>query len=69
MSSRFEVRDTAPGLHVIRRTPIGDHRGFLDGFCANELHTLEATAHPANLTRTVRRGTTRGMHFNTRLRK
>src|SRR5437867_11965562 len=67
MSSRFDVRRTPiEGLHVVRREPIGDRRGFLERlFCAEDLKSLVGERHiqQINLTHTSRRGTTRGMHF------
>ena len=67
MNARFDVRQTPlSGLHVLHRQPVGDHRGFLERlFCSDDLKSLVGDRHIAqiNLTHTVRRGTTRGMHF------
>lgn len=67
MTPRFDVRKTPiAGLHVIHRRPIGDHRGFVERlFCADDLRFLvgDRDIKQVNLTHTVRRGTTRGMHF------
>ena len=67
MSSRFEICDTPlRGLKVIRRTLVGDTRGFLERlFCAEEMSKLipKQTIVQINHTLTVKRGTVRGMHF------
>ncbi len=67
MSSRFVLRDTSlPGVHVVHHAPVGDHRGSLERlFCADDLRPVvgDRTVRQINLTHTVRRGTTRGMHF------
>lgn len=67
MSARLDVRTTPlAGLCVIHRHPVGDHRGFLERlFCSDDLTSLVGDRHikQINLTHTVRRGTTRGMHF------
>ena len=65
--SRLQYSDTPlPGLRLIQRQRIGDHRGFLDRlFCADEL-TAAGWALPIaqiNHTYTHRQGTVRGMHF------
>jgi len=67
MSGRSEITDTElTGLKVIRRTPVGDSRGFLERlFCADELGALmvQQTIVQINHTLTAKRGTVRGMHF------
>jgi len=67
MSARFDILVTPiAGLHVLRRKPIGDSRGYLERlFCAEELQTLIPGKHIAqvNHTLTENRGTVRGMHF------
>lgn len=67
MNSRFDLLPTPlPGLHVLRRKPIEDSRGYLERmFCIDELHTLVSARQIAqiNHTLTARRGTVRGMHF------
>lgn len=67
MSDRFDITPTPlNGVHVIRRKPIGDSRGFLERlFCAKELHPLmgDRSIVQINHTVTARRGTVRGMHF------
>jgi dTDP-4-dehydrorhamnose 3,5-epimerase len=55
-----------PGLHRVDRRRQGDARGFLDRlFCADELASAGWPGPIAqiNHTRTVRRGTLRGLHF------
>lgn len=65
--SRFIVSDSPlPGLKVITRQRIGDTRGFLSRlFCAEELSAAGWIGPVAqvNHTRTSKRGTIRGMHF------
>lgn len=65
--SRFSVEDTPlPGLKAIRRHRLGDERGFLARlFCDVELSSAgwRKPVAQANLTRTTRRGTVRGLHF------
>jgi dTDP-4-dehydrorhamnose 3,5-epimerase len=67
MNSRFEVRETPiAGVHVLRRLPVGDHRGSLERlFCAEDLKDVlgSRAIQQINLTHTRQRGTTRGMHF------
>jgi dTDP-4-dehydrorhamnose 3,5-epimerase len=67
MSARFDrVPTPLAGLMVLQRKPIGDERGFLERmFCADELAPLlgDARVHAVNRTRTARRGTVRGLHF------
>jgi len=57
-----------PGLHLITRQRIGDNRGFFTRvFCAEELDAAGWTRPIAqiNHTYTGRRGTVRGMHYQT----
>ncbi|MDZ7804392.1 MAG: dTDP-4-dehydrorhamnose 3,5-epimerase family protein [Thiohalophilus sp.] len=65
--SRLQYSDTPlPGLRLIQRQRIGDHRGFMDRlFCAEELAEAGWVRPIAqiNHTYTHRRGTVRGMHF------
>ena len=59
------IRDR-PGLKVVERQNLGDPRGFLSRmFCAEELAAAGWTSPIAqiNLTRTLQRGTVRGMHY------
>lgn len=65
--SRFIVhKSPLLGLKVVERKNLGDSRGFLSRmFCAEELAAAGWT-YPiaqANLTRTMRKGTVRGMHY------
>lgn len=65
--SRFTVTDLPlAGLKLVERQSLGDSRGFLSRlFCAEEL-AAAGWAKPIaqiNHTRTARRGTVRGMHF------
>jgi dTDP-4-dehydrorhamnose 3,5-epimerase len=67
MSARFDILD-APlaGLRVLRRHPIGDHRGALERlFCVTDLAEVLGGRSIAqiNRTHTARCGTVRGMHF------
>ncbi len=67
MSARFTVIDTTiAGVRLIERQRVGDARGFLERlFCADEL-VGAGWVWPIvqiNRTRTERRGTIRGMHF------
>lgn len=65
--SRFHLSTTAlPGLIVIERQPISDHRGFFCRFfCADELAAAGFTQPIAqiNHTLTCQRGAVRGLHF------
>jgi dTDP-4-dehydrorhamnose 3,5-epimerase len=67
MSPRFDILDTPlQGLKLIRRKPIGDHRGYLERmFCAEELQSLipGKGVLQVNHTLTAKRGTVRGLHF------
>ena len=67
MSGRFDIRDTPlHGVYVLHRQRMGDHRGFLERyFCADDLRPVVGRRSIAqiNVTRTVSRGTARGMHF------
>ena len=64
---RFTVRDLPlPGLKLVERQRLGDHRGFLARlFCAEELAEAGWTRPIAqiNHTMTARKGTLRGLHF------
>ncbi|AUB84161.1 dTDP-4-dehydrorhamnose 3,5-epimerase family protein [Candidatus Thiodictyon syntrophicum] len=66
-TSRFEILNTPiSGLHLIRRRPLGDRRGYLERlFCAEELRGLIPGRGIAQVNHsfTNRRGTVRGMHF------
>jgi dTDP-4-dehydrorhamnose 3,5-epimerase len=65
--SRFAVTDLPlRGLKRVRRQPLGDHRGSLTRlFCATELLAAGWTGPIAqiNHTKTLGRGTVRGLHF------
>jgi dTDP-4-dehydrorhamnose 3,5-epimerase len=65
--SQFSIFDTPiPGLKVIERKPIVDHRGFLARiFCADQLISAGWQKPIAQINQTVtkKRGTVRGMHF------
>ena len=65
--NRLEVEDTAlGGLKRVRRSRLGDQRGFLARlFCADELRDAGWNAPVAqiNHTRTADRGSVRGLHF------
>jgi dTDP-4-dehydrorhamnose 3,5-epimerase len=67
MHNRFSTLPTPiSGLHVLKRKPISDNRGYLDRlFCLNELQQILAGRFikQVNHTLTVKRGTVRGMHF------
>lgn len=67
MSERFDVVPTRiAGLMALQRKPIGDARGFLERlYCEQELRPLlgEVRIQAVNRTRTARRGTVRGLHF------
>lgn len=69
MSDRFEISAAAlHGLVVLRRKPLGDHRGFLERlYCTHELEDIIGDRRIAQVNRTLtaRRGTVRGMHFQT----
>ena len=64
---RFERTPTElEGLVVVRRKPVGDNRGFFARFfCADEFQSLgfKGPIAQINHTRTERRGTVRGLHF------
>lgn len=65
--TRFTIHELPlSGLKVVERQNLGDPRGFLSRmFCAEEL-AVAGWASPIaqiNLTRTLRRGTVRGMHY------
>jgi dTDP-4-dehydrorhamnose 3,5-epimerase len=68
--SQFHIVDTAiHGLKVIERTNIGDQRGFLTRiFCDEQLKSAGWEKHIAqiNYTVTKKKGTVRGMHFQTK---
>jgi len=65
--SRFEVTPTPlPGVSLIKRQRLGDHRGFLARlFCAEELATagFDEPIAQINHTCTQRQGTVRGLHY------
>jgi dTDP-4-dehydrorhamnose 3,5-epimerase len=65
--NRLEVEDTPlAGLKRVRRSRLGDERGFLARlFCADELHAAGWNAPLAqiNHTHTAQRGSVRGLHF------
>lgn len=65
--SQFSIFDTPiMGLKVIERKPIGDQRGFLSRiFCADQLKSAGWVRPIAQINQTVtkKRGTVRGMHF------
>lgn len=67
MSGRFAIRTTPlRGVTAVERKRMGDDRGFLERmFCAEELELLIGgrTIVQINYTRTEKRGTVRGMHF------
>jgi dTDP-4-dehydrorhamnose 3,5-epimerase len=67
VSSRFEISDTLlEALKVIRRKPVGDHRGYLERlFCTEDLCRLMngTVIRQINHTVTAKRGAVRGMHF------
>lgn len=67
MSSRFDILPTPiAGLHILKRKPIGDARGYLERlFCVNELQPVMAgkAIVQINHTMTAEIGTVRGMHF------
>ncbi len=67
MTHRFDISDTPlPGLRLLHRKPVGDHRGFLQRmYCAQELAAVAPgkVIVQINHALTVRRGTVRGMHF------
>lgn len=67
MSARFLLSHTPlEGLTLIKRKPMGDHRGFLQRIlCTSELESV-LRGKPVvqiNHTYTAARGTVRGMHF------
>ena len=65
--SRLQIEDTPlAGLKRVRRARLGDARGFLARlFCADELRAAGWSAPLAqvNHTRTLQRGSVRGLHF------
>lgn len=67
--SQFSIFDTPlAGLKVVERKPIGDNRGFLARiFCAAQLKTAGWEKPIAQINQTVskKKGTVRGMHFQT----
>jgi len=67
MTPRFEMLPTPlNGLLVLQRKPVGDARGMLERlYCSQELQPFLGDCHIAavNRTRTTRRGTVRGLHF------
>src|SRR5437762_1988854 len=67
MTARFELHETPlAGLTMLQRRVLEDRRGFLQRlYCADELRPALGTRTIAqvNHTRTVMRGTVRGMHY------
>jgi dTDP-4-dehydrorhamnose 3,5-epimerase len=67
MNERFIYRDTAiPDLRIVETKRLGDDRGFLERlFCAEELIATgwRKPIAQINRTKTLRRGTVRGLHF------
>lgn len=67
MSARFDLVPTPlDGLLALQRRPIGDARGFLERlYDADELAPVlgDTRVVAVNRTRTARRGTVRGLHF------
>ncbi|MBU3672167.1 MAG: dTDP-4-keto-6-deoxy-D-glucose epimerase [Sinobacteraceae bacterium] len=65
--SRFDIQSLPlAGLNQIRRKPIGDDRGSLERlFCQDDLAAAgwRKPIAQVNLTRTVARGTVRGLHY------
>jgi len=65
--SRFVFKQTPIlGLHVIERQPLGDERGYLERmFCDKELQSIIGSRKIAqiNHTKTAKKGTLRGIHF------
>jgi dTDP-4-dehydrorhamnose 3,5-epimerase len=65
--NRLEIEDTPiAGLMRVRRSRLGDERGFLARiFCADELRDAgwKAPVAQINHTRTAERGSVRGLHF------
>ncbi|MFZ9477265.1 MAG: dTDP-4-dehydrorhamnose 3,5-epimerase family protein [Steroidobacteraceae bacterium] len=65
--SRFDIQSLPlAGLNQIRRKPIGDGRGSLERlFCQDDLAAAgwRKPIAQVNLTRTVARGTVRGLHY------
>lgn len=65
--SRFDIVDLPlQGLKRVRRKPVGDDRGSLSRlFCADELADAgwSTSIEQINLTRTMARGTVRGLHY------
>ena len=69
MSSRLQLMSTrVEGLNVLQRNPIGDHRGYLERlFCQQELQPLlnGKSIAQINHTLTEKKGSVRGMHYQT----
>lgn len=67
MSYCFDIINTPLSLlKLIKRNPVGDHRGFFERlFCKEELEKIIPGKHilQINHTITTHRGTVRGMHF------
>ncbi|MBF0125994.1 MAG: dTDP-4-dehydrorhamnose 3,5-epimerase family protein [Magnetococcales bacterium] len=67
MTPRFEwIPTPLAGLMRVRRLPVGDGRGYFERlFCADAWQALlgERRIVQINHTRTARRGTARGLHF------
>lgn len=67
MSDRITLEETfLPGLHIIKRIPVGDERGSLQRlYCKSilEKYAVKQSIAQINLTVTHRVGAVRGMHF------
>lgn len=67
LSGRFDIQSLPlEGLRLLHRTALGDARGHLERlFCAHELRDLipHQTIRQITQTKTLKRGTVRGMHF------
>src|SRR5688572_18146652 len=67
MTERFSIGETdLDGLKVVTRRPITDERGFLERlYSDDDLSTLLGSRRVVqiNRTRTLARGTVRGMHY------
>ena len=63
----FTMSDlTLDGLQLVSKTKLGDHRGHLSRmFCAEELAAIgwDHQVAQVNLTRTLKKGAVRGLHF------
>ena len=65
--SHFAIKKTSiDDLHVIKRKPIGDERGYIERiFCSDELKSIigDRSIVQINHTLTTKAGTVRGVHF------